>query len=197
MSCHGVRGIRGPREPSSKVHPQAIPETCGHCHADPAYCGLQEGRWPSAAHQPVGGLQEVRSWEGASGEGRPLLALPPVTVAMATTAAMPPRQWARSQVCRTCHAMNGTLFDGSKHKQAFEQHRWPECKKCHGKHEILKPTDALVSDAPTASAAPATPSTPRRTMNATRPRAISEHASTWSCRSSSSGRRRSTWRSAA
>jgi hypothetical protein len=37
VSCHGVHGIRGPKSRQSKVHPQAIPETCGHCHADPKY----------------------------------------------------------------------------------------------------------------------------------------------------------------
>ena len=37
VSCHGVHGIRGPKSRQSKVHPQAIPETCGHCHADAKY----------------------------------------------------------------------------------------------------------------------------------------------------------------
>jgi predicted CXXCH cytochrome family protein len=62
-------------------------------------------------------------------------------------AAMPPAVSSISQVCRTCHAQNGTFFDGSKHKQAFEKHHWPECEKCHGKHQIPKPTDLLISDA--------------------------------------------------
>jgi len=61
---------------------------------------------------------------------------------------MPPKVSSISQVCRTCHSQNGTFFDGSKHKQVFETHRWPECEKCHGKHEIAKATDALISDAP-------------------------------------------------
>src|SRR5689334_8799543 len=37
VSCHGVHGIRGPKSRQSSVHPQAIPETCGRCHADAKY----------------------------------------------------------------------------------------------------------------------------------------------------------------
>jgi predicted CXXCH cytochrome family protein len=44
--------------------------------------------------------------------------------------------------------MNGQLFDGSKHKVAFESHKWPECGQCHGKHGIQKPNDALIGDKP-------------------------------------------------
>src|SRR5207237_3889454 len=51
-----------------------------------------------------------------------------------------------AQVCRRCHANNGSLFDGSLHKVGFEQHKWPECGQCHGKHAIAKPTDALIGD---------------------------------------------------
>jgi hypothetical protein len=53
-----------------------------------------------------------------------------------------------AQVCRRCHVLNGTLFDGSKHKVAFEQHKWPECAQCHGKHGIAKPTEAMMGDQP-------------------------------------------------
>jgi predicted CXXCH cytochrome family protein len=55
-----------------------------------------------------------------------------------------------SQVCRNCHAANGNLFDGSPHKKAFEKHGWPECETCHGKHDIARPTDEMLSDDPKA-----------------------------------------------
>jgi predicted CXXCH cytochrome family protein len=61
---------------------------------------------------------------------------------------MPPEVASVAQVCRTCHALNGQLFDGSKHKKAFTQHHWPECDQCHGKHAIAATSDALLSDAP-------------------------------------------------
>jgi predicted CXXCH cytochrome family protein len=51
-----------------------------------------------------------------------------------------------AQVCRRCHAQNGILFDSSRHKQVFEEHKWPECGQCHGHHDIQKPTVALIGD---------------------------------------------------
>ena len=63
-------------------------------------------------------------------------------------AALPPQVSFVSQVCRTCHAANGGLFDGSPHKKAFEKHGWPECETCHGKHDIARPTDEMLRDDP-------------------------------------------------
>jgi predicted CXXCH cytochrome family protein len=65
-------------------------------------------------------------------------------------AAMPPEVSSVAQVCRTCHAGNGELFAGSKHKEAFERHEWPECEMCHGNHAIAKTDDSMLSEAPDA-----------------------------------------------
>jgi predicted CXXCH cytochrome family protein len=62
-------------------------------------------------------------------------------------AAMPPEVSSVSQVCRSCHAGNGELFDGSKHKKAFEKNLWPECATCHGKHAVAKTDDSMLSEA--------------------------------------------------
>jgi len=59
-------------------------------------------------------------------------------------AAMPPAVASVAQVCRRCHTQNGAFFDGSLHKQKFEEHKWPECGQCHGHHNIQKPTEALL-----------------------------------------------------
>jgi predicted CXXCH cytochrome family protein len=59
-------------------------------------------------------------------------------------AAMPPEVASVSQICRTCHAANGRLFDGSAHRQAFATNGWPECGKCHGKHDVVKLTDDML-----------------------------------------------------
>jgi predicted CXXCH cytochrome family protein len=61
-------------------------------------------------------------------------------------AAMPPEVASIAQVCRTCHAGNGELFDGSKHKEVFERNRWPECEQCHGNHAIAKTDDSMLSE---------------------------------------------------
>jgi hypothetical protein len=146
VSCHGVHGIRGPKSRQSTVHPQAIPETCGRCHADPNYM--------AGYTVPDGGPLPTNQLEGfqKSVHGKALLekgdlGAPACNSCHGNHAAMPPAVSAVSQVCRTCHAQNGTFFDGSKHKLAFEKHHWPECEQCHGKHEIAKTTDTMISDA--------------------------------------------------
>jgi hypothetical protein len=63
-------------------------------------------------------------------------------------AAMPPAVASVAQVCRRCHVINGQLFDGSKHKVAFEKNKWPECGQCHGKHDVQRASDALVGNTP-------------------------------------------------
>ena len=146
VSCHGVHGIRGPKSRQSTVHPQAIPETCGHCHADPKY--MAGYRKDDGTPLPTDQLEGFKkSVHGKALLERGDLGAPACNDCHGNHAAMPPAVSSISQVCRTCHSQNGTFFDGSKHKQAFEAHHWPECEKCHGKHQIAKPTDALISDA--------------------------------------------------
>jgi hypothetical protein len=149
VSCHGVHGIRGPKSRQSTVHPQAIPETCGHCHADPKYmAGYSKD---DGTPLPTDQLEAFKkSVHGKALLEKGDLGAPACNSCHGNHAAMPPKVSSVSQVCRTCHSQNATFFDGSKHKQAFEAHHWPECEKCHGKHEIGKPTDTLISDAPDA-----------------------------------------------
>jgi predicted CXXCH cytochrome family protein len=147
VSCHGVHGILGPDSRNSKVHPQAIPETCGHCHSDKK---LMAGRkLADGSPMPTNQLAQYRE----SVHGRALLekgdlGAPACNDCHGNHAAMPPAVSHVSQVCRTCHALNGKLFDGSNHKRAFEEHKWPECETCHGKHDISKTSDAMLGTAP-------------------------------------------------
>jgi predicted CXXCH cytochrome family protein len=50
-----------------------------------------------------------------------------------------------SRSCSLCHSANASLFDGSKHKLAFDRHNWPECGKCHGNHAIAKTQDSMLA----------------------------------------------------
>ena len=147
VSCHGVHGIRGPKSRQSSVHPQAVPETCGHCHADPKYmAGYKKDDGTPLPTDQLAGFKKSVHGKALLEKGD--LGAPACNSCHGNHAAMPPKVSSISQVCRTCHSQNGTFFDGSKHKQAFEAHHWPECEKCHGKHEIAKTTDMLISDAP-------------------------------------------------
>jgi predicted CXXCH cytochrome family protein len=53
-----------------------------------------------------------------------------------------------SRSCSLCHSANAGLFDGSKHKQAFDKNGWPECSKCHGNHAIQKTNDKMLAAGP-------------------------------------------------
>ncbi len=147
VSCHGVHGILGPQSRNSPVHPQAIPETCGRCHSD---VKLMEGRTkPDGTAMPTDQLAQYReSVHGKALLERGDLGAPACNDCHGNHAAMPPEVSHVSQVCRTCHTMNAKLFDGSKHKRAFEKNQWPECETCHGKHNITKTFDAMLGTQP-------------------------------------------------
>jgi len=145
VSCHGVHGILGPKSPLSKVYPQKVPYTCGHCHADPKHMAGYLGR--DGKPLPTDQLAQYKT----SVHGRALLergdlGAPACNDCHGNHAAMPPEVSSVSQVCRTCHVQNGELFDGSKHKKAFESHGWPECEKCHGNHAIQKTSDSMLNE---------------------------------------------------
>jgi hypothetical protein len=147
VSCHGVHGIRGPKSRKSKVHVQSIPETCGACHADPSH--MAGYKLPNGDPFPTNQLEQYK----ASVHGKALLekgdlGAPACNGCHGSHAAMPPAVASVSQVCRRCHSQNGTLFDGSRHKKAFEEHQWPECGQCHGKHYIVKPADNWIGNQP-------------------------------------------------
>jgi predicted CXXCH cytochrome family protein len=146
VSCHGVHGIRGPRSPRSSVHPQQIPYTCGRCHADADY--MRGYLTADGEPLPTDQLERYeRSVHGRALLDRGDLGAPACNDCHGNHATMPPEISSVSQVCRTCHAGNSELFDGSKHKQVFEENGWPECATCHGNHAIAKTDDSMLSEA--------------------------------------------------
>ena len=145
VSCHGAHGIRGPKSRASLVHPQNVPETCGRCHANAEYMAGYED--PEGAPLPTNQLEQFKkSVHGKALLEKGDLGAPACNDCHGNHAALPLAASSVAQVCRNCHSMNGTLFDGSKHKKEFEKHKWPECQKCHGKHDIAKPTDDMIDD---------------------------------------------------
>ena len=145
VSCHGAHGIRGSRSPRSTVHAKNIAATCGACHADAEYMEGYLGRdgEPLPTHQLEKYLKSVH--------GRALLeegdlGAPTCNDCHGSHAAMPPEVSSIAQVCRTCHAGNGELFDGSSHKEAFDRNGWPECGKCHGNHAVARTDDSMLSE---------------------------------------------------
>ena len=149
VSCHGVHGILGAKNPGSRVYPTHVPDTCGACHGDAKY--MAGFRLPDGSPLPTDQVEKYRqSVHGQALLERGDLGAPTCNDCHGNHAAMPPEVASVAQICRTCHARNGELFDGSKHKQAFEAHGWAECDVCHGKHAIERTSDAMLAPGPDA-----------------------------------------------
>lgn len=148
-SCHGIHGIQGASSPESLVYPLNVPAMCGGCHSD--------GEVMVGVTLADGTPIPTTQWDEyrTSVHGRALLekgdiGAPACNDCHGNHAAMPPEIANVAQVCRTCHAHNGALFDGSTHKASFDERGWPECGVCHGDHAVEKLTDDAL--APTAGA---------------------------------------------
>ncbi|HEY5915336.1 MAG TPA: cytochrome c3 family protein [Verrucomicrobiae bacterium] len=147
ISCHAVHGILPAKDPQSKVYARRVPETCGACHADPKR--MAGFKLPDGSPLPTNQLEEYRaSVHGAALLQRGDLGSPACNDCHGNHAALPPGISDVSRSCSLCHSANAGLFDGSKHRQAFERHNWPECGQCHGKHAIAKPQDAMLGTGP-------------------------------------------------
>jgi hypothetical protein len=147
VSCHGVHGIRPAKDPQSKVYAQRVPETCGACHADPKI--MAGFTLSNGSPLPTTQLAEYRdSVHGRALLERGDLGAPTCNTCHGNHAASPPRVAQVSQSCSLCHSANASLFEGSKHKHAFDQHDWPECGKCHGNHAIAKTHDSMLATGP-------------------------------------------------
>jgi hypothetical protein len=147
VSCHGVHGIRPAKDPQSKVYAQRVPETCGACHANPKI--MSGFTRADGSPLPTTQLAEYRT----SVHGRALLergdlGAPRCNTCHGNHAATPPGIAGVSRSCNLCHSANASLFDGSKHKHAFDQHNWPECGQCHGNHAIAKTDDSMLATGP-------------------------------------------------
>ncbi len=147
VSCHGKHGIRRSDSRRSKTHKQNIPTTCGRCHGDPQY--MAGYTTPDGSPLPTDQLEKYRrSVHGKALLERGDMGAPVCNDCHGNHAAMPPQVAAVSQVCRNCHSINGSLFDGSRHKEVFVEHGWPECGQCHGKHEIQKLDERMLASSP-------------------------------------------------
>jgi hypothetical protein len=134
ISCHGAHGIKAVKDPLSPVYPTRVAETCGKCHADPAYM------------KPYGiPTDQVRQYSSSVHADALIkeqdLSAPTCNDCHGNHGAIPPGATSVSNVCGTCHARQAELLAASP--MSFAQ-----CISCHGNHDIRHPTDALVGTVP-------------------------------------------------
>lgn len=142
-SCHGVHPVRAVTDPRAPVYATNIPETCGRCHADPAYMkdyGI-----------PTDQLSKYkRSVHGEALLERGNRLAPACNGCHGNHGAVPPGVESVANVCALCHSATRDLFVKSPHKVAFDSMGLPECSTCHGNHEVARPTDEMIGTGPEA-----------------------------------------------
>lgn len=135
--CHSTHGIRPASDPHSSIHPLNVAATCKRCHSDREYMkpyGIATDQFASyvdSVHYKA--LVE-------SGD----LSAPTCTTCHGSHGAAPPGVAAVTNVCATCHVLQGKLFEESPHKQAFAKLELPSCVTCHEGHRIHHPDDDFV-----------------------------------------------------
>jgi hypothetical protein len=176
VDCHGVHRILAPGDPASPVHPVRVADTCGRCHADPAYMA---GRTlPGGEPLPVDQVERWRrSVHAAALLDKEDLSAPTCNDCHGNHGAVPPELDSIAFVCGQCHGREATLFRASPKRTGFEEHaelmgddpaaacsdchdesepqaawsrRHPfgECTSCHGNHAVVRPTLAMLGPLP-------------------------------------------------
>jgi hypothetical protein len=138
IDCHSVHDIRPVRDPLSPVYPLHVPETCAHCHANPAHMA----RYSIPTNQYSDYLKSVH-WEELSKRGD--LSAPTCATCHGNHGAKPPDVSSVAAVCGTCHALEEQRFEKSPHQAAFAAMQLGTCIVCHSNHAVLRTSDRMLS----------------------------------------------------
>jgi len=174
--CHGAHDIRAITNPSSRVYPTRVAETCAHCHSDAERMApySQDNGQPLPTDQYALWRHSVHA---RSMFERDDLSAPTCNDCHGNHGAAPPGVESVTYVCGQCHGREAQLFRSSPKEKAFARHnvyledagdegcaachdseepqasftelsRFIECSTCHGNHGVLRPTIALLAPLP-------------------------------------------------
>jgi hypothetical protein len=135
--CHGLHGIRPPKDPRSSVYPLNVAQTCAHCHANAEY--MKPYKIPTDQYASY---KASAHYEDLTVNGD--LSAPTCVTCHGAHGATPPGVSSVVNVCSTCHVFQAQLFDKSPHKTAFDAMNLPGCVVCHSNHRIVHPNDAFI-----------------------------------------------------
>ncbi|MBM2815105.1 MAG: hypothetical protein HW421_1867 [Ignavibacteria bacterium] len=136
-SCHGHHDIRTAKDPKSSVYVSNIPEVCSKCHSDAKK--MSKYNLPTDQYSKF-----VTSVHGVALLKKHDMSAPSCNSCHGNHGAVPPGVESISNVCGTCHNLNGEMFSKSPHKAAFDKEHLPECETCHGNHGIMPTTDNMI-----------------------------------------------------
>ncbi|HSM17584.1 MAG TPA: cytochrome c3 family protein [Gemmatimonadales bacterium] len=137
VSCHPAHDIRPPSDPQSSVHPLQVGQTCGACHANPAYMASygiptdQEEKYERSIHWTM--LSEQHD-----------LSAPTCNDCHGNHGAAPPGVSWVGNTCGQCHSTMADYFAQSLHAKLFPMLGVPGCAACHNNHEIVPASDELL-----------------------------------------------------
>ncbi|HEY6930036.1 MAG TPA: cytochrome c3 family protein [Thermoanaerobaculia bacterium] len=137
-SCHGAHGILPVKDSRSPVATRHIAETCKRCHGDAALMATY--KLPSDVYSKY--TKSVHYQARVKGD----LSAPTCNSCHGNHGAAPPEVGSVANVCGTCHATFAEQFKVSPHWEAFKELGLPGCVTCHENHEIVRPTEAFLSE---------------------------------------------------
>jgi len=139
-SCHGAHGILPVKDSRSPVATRHVAETCNKCHGDAALMATY--KLPGDVYAKY--TKSVHYQARTKGD----LSAPTCNSCHGNHGAAPPEVGSVANVCGTCHATFAEQFKVSPHWEAFKDLGLPGCVTCHENHEIVKPSEAFLSEGP-------------------------------------------------
>jgi hypothetical protein len=139
-SCHGAHGILPVKDLRSPVASPNVAKTCNRCHGDAKL--MASHKLPSDVYAKY--EKSVHFAARQKGD----LSAPTCNSCHGNHGAVPPEVGSVANVCGTCHIVFAEQFKLSPHWEAFKDMGLPGCVTCHENHEILKPSDAYLSEGP-------------------------------------------------
>ena len=138
-SCHGAHGIQTVKDSRSPVSPTRVAQTCNRCHGDAALMGAYKLPADVYAKYSRSVHYQTRVVKGD-------LSAPTCNSCHGNHGAAPPEVGSVANVCGTCHAVFAEKFKVSPHWEAFKELSLPGCVTCHENHEIVRPSEAFLSE---------------------------------------------------
>lgn len=138
ITCHGFHDIKRAGDPSSPVYPTQVADTCGRCHGDPDHPASRK-----SAYNPVKAWK--RSVHAYQMHENGDTTSPTCNDCHSDHGALPPELHDIHRVCGSCHAEQSARFVRSPHNEPFARLGFGECNECHGRHDVRRATDSMLS----------------------------------------------------
>lgn len=136
FTCHDGHGTKQVNDPSARVYPLNVPALCASCHADDQLMkqyGIPTNQY-ALYQSSVHGVALLQKQD---------LRAPTCATCHGTHGAAPPGFTEVANVCGSCHSATQDYYLKSAH--AGNIPGTPKCVTCHGRYDVMQPTEAMFS----------------------------------------------------